>query len=171
LARNLKCWGMSNKLNILLSPKPTDEQRMANEHTRYLFIMAMMNMDDKMLMRVLAKNGVFFGNMNNWQAAHWLRGKFKNFDICAYHSKFKFGFSNEIYPGAEVLEFTYSDADFGAENEDTFQDLFLEESKQSKKRELKLRFVALFKESKIVDLRLVKNMLCHKTIQKLQKDN
>jgi hypothetical protein len=163
---------MSNKLNILLSPKPTDEQRMANEHTRYLFIMAMMNMDDKMLMRVLAKNGVFFGNMNNWQAAHWLRGKFKNFDICAYHSKFKFGFSNEIYPGAEVLEFTYSDVDFGEfDDENKLSAPHEEETKKTNKNEMTLRLVIQFKDRKVIDLRLVKNIICTESIKRFQNNN
>ncbi len=133
--------------------------------------MAMMNMDDKMLLTLMSKRGRFFGNLNSWQAAHWLRDKFKNFDLFAYSSNFNFGISNELYPGSEVFEFTYADADFRAENENTLKDLFSEESKESKKREIKLRLVALFKESKIVDLRIVKNMLCYKTIQKLQKDN
>lgn len=161
---------MSNKVNIHLSPKPNDDERIANEHTRYLFIMAMMNMDDKMIMRILDKDASFFGKLNNWQAANWLRTKFKNFDAFGFHSKFKFGFSNEIYPGAEVFEFTYSDANF--DELDGENKYCVSQSPNSPgKNEIKLRLVIQFKNRKVTDIRLVKNLISSDNMKKFENNN
>ncbi len=161
---------MNNKLNTILSPKPSDEQRKANEHTRYLFIMAMMNMDDRMLLHLLAKEGQFFGYMNKWQVAHWLRGKFNNFDRFAYHSTIKTGFSNEIFPGAEVFEFTYTDADFD-EEDNLFTGLPEDEKRKFNKRESVIRLVLQFGNRHITGMRLTKTMFSTQLNEKYQINN
>lgn len=162
---------MSNKLNIILSPKPTEDQRKANEHIRYLFIMAMMNMDEKMLLNLLAKDGLFFGNKNCWQAAHWFRAKFNNFDRFAYNAHLNLGISNEFYPGAEVFEFIYSDADFSEEDNNLFTGLPEDEKKDLNKRESVIRIVLQFGERKIKGIRIIKSMLTNQLNEKYQLNN
>jgi hypothetical protein len=162
---------MRKGLNTVLSPKVNDEQKRSNEHIRYLFIMAMMNLDDKMLLSLLDKEGKFLRCINNWQAAHWFRAKFNNFDRFGYHVKLNLGVSNEIYPGAEVFEFVYTDADFNEDQNDVFSGLPEEERKKLNKRECVLRIVVQFGKRKISDLRIINKMVTTQTAEKLQLNN
>lgn len=53
-------------MKTLLANKQTDEQKRSNEYARYQFIMAMMNMDERMIGVLLKKDCKFLGNMNSW---------------------------------------------------------------------------------------------------------
>ena len=59
-----------------IANKQNSEQKKSNDFARYNFILAMMNMDEKMVGPLLRENSKFLGYMNNWQLLHWLKNQF-----------------------------------------------------------------------------------------------
>ena len=54
-----------------------DEHIKANENIRYLFIKAMMDLNEKAIFCLLNENSCFFGIKYNWQLIYFIKRKFK----------------------------------------------------------------------------------------------
>jgi hypothetical protein len=152
----------------LIANKQTDEQKRSNEYARYQFIMAMMNMDEKMLIPWLKKEGKFLGHLNTWQFLNWLRKQFTTLNPNMFHSKFKEGISLDYYPGSDMFEFSYAPMEnnnfFTYEEQD-------EEAIFNSKMAFSIKLVLLFENGKIADIRVPKKMICNAKTKRMQNEN
>ena len=152
-------------MKTLLANKQNEEQKKANENARYLFIMAMMNLDEKVIFTLLNKNSKFLGNKNNWQFSNWLKNQFKGLIDFGFHSQFSEGISLDYYPGSETLSFYYSpmgsDEDIDNDTFDNFKDPKIK----------KLCFALNFNAGKIIDIRLSKKSIELSHLTKLKLEN
>jgi hypothetical protein len=152
-------------MKTLLANKQTEEQIKANENARYLFIMAMMNLDEKAIFCLLNKSSFFLGNKNNWQFIHWLKGQFKGLMDCGFHSKFSEGISLDYYPGSETLSFFY----YPMQNNENFEtDPFADFNDDQIRA---LRFVLSYNNGKIIDIKQSKRTIIHDLINKFKIEN
>ena len=154
----------------LLAKKQSADQKKSNDFARYNFILAMMNMDEKMLGPLLKENSKFLGYMNNWQLLHWLKNQFDTLNTRMFHSKFEEGISLDYYPGSEMYEFSYAPMS-NSENDnfqthDEYQNSIFKDNIT-----LKIKLVLLFENGKIVDIRVPTNYTSLKQINKFQIEN
>jgi hypothetical protein len=156
-------------MKTLLANKQTEEQKQTNSFVRYQFIMAMMNMDERMIEQLLKKDAIFLGKLNNWQLLYWLKKQFAKLKTQMFHSKIQEGISLDYYPGAEIFEFSYAPMD---DNNGEFFDEGLDEKDIFEgKTVLRLKLVLLFENGKISDIRIPKNTICSERIKKYQHEN
>lgn len=154
----------------LLAKKQNSEQKKSNDFARYNFILAMMNMDEKMLGPLLKKDSKFMGYMNNWQFLHWLRNQFKKLDTRMFQSKFSEGISLDYYPGSEMFEFSYapmrnSEGESFQTHEEYQNSVFKDDVT------IKIKLVLLFENGKIADVRVPKKFATNEVISKFQNEN
>ena|ERR1035437_25683 len=158
-------------MKTLIASKQTEEQRRSNEYIRYQFIVAMMNMDEKMIQPLLKKEAKFFGHMNSWQLLHWFKKQFSTLGTPMVHSKFNEGISIDIYPGSDMFEFSFAPMDENTSVEDTFLGRLKEEAIFSSKNTLKLTLVLVFENGKIADMRIPKKTICFEKAKRFQEEN
>jgi hypothetical protein len=154
----------------LLAKKQSADQKKSNDFARYNFILAMMNMDEKMVGPLLKENSKFLGYMNNWQLLHWLKNQFDTLNTRMFHSKFEEGISLDYYPGSEMYEFSYAPMS-NSENDifqtyDEYQDSIFKNDIT-----LKIKLVLLFENGKICDMRIPNRVASVEKITKFQNDN
>jgi len=154
----------------LLAKKQSLDQKKSNDFARYNFILAMMNMDEKMVGPLIKENSKFFGYMNNWQLLHWLKNQFDTLNTRMFHSKFEEGISMDYYPGSEMYEFSYAPMSNGSNDNfqtyDEYQDSIFKNDIT-----LKIKLVLLFENGKICDLRIPNRVASVEKITKLQNEN
>jgi hypothetical protein len=153
-----------------IANKQNSEQKKSNDFARYNFILAMMNMDEKMVGPLLKENSNFLGYMNNWQLLHWLKNQFDKLNTRMFHSKFVEGISLDYYPGSEMYEFYYAPMSIG--NNDNFESY--EEYQNSIFKDdkiIKIKLVLLFENGKITDMRVPNKIAYGDKIKKLQLEN
>lgn len=155
-------------MKTLLANKQTEEQKKANDNVRYLFIMAMMNLDEKAIFSLLNKNSLFLGNKNNWQFTNWLSKQFDSFKSFGFHSRFSEGISLEQYPGSETLNFFFSPME---KSENFFDEEYNPFADLNNEKIIKLSFVLNFDNGKIKDIRLVFRSVNNEQIKKYQLEN
>ena len=158
-------------MKTLLANKQTDEQKRSNEYARYQFILAMMNIDERLISVLLKKDGRFLCNKNKWQSLYWFKKQFSKLNPQMFHSNFKEGISLDCYPGSDILEFSYAPIE-----ENSCDDPFLieeqdEEAIFNSKTAFKIRLVLLFENGKIADIRVPNKMVNLEISKKLQKEN
>jgi hypothetical protein len=158
-------------MKTLLANKQTEEQKQTNSFVRYQFIMAMMNMDVRMMGTLLNKDFKYLGNKNNWQLLHWLKGKFSSLNPLMFHSKLKEGISLDYYPGAETFEFTYAPMEDNNFGESYFYDEMNENDVFANKNAFTINLVLLFEDGKILDIRVPKKAVSKEIIKKYQDEN
>lgn len=152
-------------MKTLLANKQTEEQIQANENARHIFILAMMNLDEKAIFSLLNKNSFFLRTKNNWQFIHFLKEQFKVLMENGFHSKFIEGISLDYYPGSETLSFYYYPMQ---NNEDFDSDPFINMNND------KIRifnFVLSYNNGKIIDIKQPKRIILHSLIAKLKQEN
>jgi hypothetical protein len=157
-------------MKVLLAKKQTEEQIKSNEYVKFQFVMAMMNMDERMIGTLLKENGVFFGNKNNWQTLHWFKKQFKGLNNTFFNSRLKEGLSLDVYPGSIMFEFKYS-----ALNTDNFDDdpfsVEYQEALFNSKDAITITLVLLFENGKITDIRIPKRIIELSKLKQLQTEN
>lgn len=158
-------------MKTLLANKQTEEQKRSNEYARYQFILAMMNMDERMIGSLLKKGSKFLGNLNNWQLLHWLKSQFSVLNPDMFHSKFKEGISLDVYPGSDIFQFSFASMD-----DENSTDLFFTENQNedaifSGKGSFKIELVLLFENGMITDIRIPKKITCLDKSKKFQIEN
>ncbi len=158
-------------MKTLLANKQTEEQKQTNGFVRYQFIMAMMNMDDRMMGTLLNRDFKYLGNKNNWQLLNWLKGKFSTLNPLLFHSRLKEGISLDYYPGAEVFEFTYAPMEGNNNYEDYLYEDMNEKDIFANKHAFTIKVVLLFEDGKIIDLRVSNKSICKENIKKYQDEN
>ncbi len=158
-------------MKTLLANKQTDEQKRSNEYARYQFIMAMMNMDERMIGVLLKKDCKFLGNMNNWQLLHWLKSQFIKLNPHMFHSKFKEGVSLDYYPGSDIFEFSYAPMEDTSGNDLFFNEEQDEQAIFNSKMAFQIKLVLLFENGKIADIRVPKKVACLEKTKKFQNEN
>ncbi len=161
----------TKKMKTLLANKQTDDQKRSNEFARYQFIMAMMNMDEKILIPLLKKDGKFLGHLNNWQFLNWLRRHFKRINPHAFHSKFEEGISLDYYPGSEMFEFSFAPMEDNSDNRLFFNEDDAEEDVFKNKMAFQIKLVLLFENGKIADIRVPKKIASLEITKKYQQEN
>ena len=154
----------------LLAKKQSADQKKSNDVARYNFILAMMNMDEKMVGPLLKENSKFLGYMNNWQLLHWLKNQVDTLNTRMFHSKFEEGISLDYYPGSEMYEFSYAPMSNG--NNDNFQthDEY-QDSIFKNDITIKIKLVLLFENGKISDIRVPNRVASIEKITKFQIEN
>jgi hypothetical protein len=155
-------------MKILLEKNMIQNKKRSNEFARYQFIMAMMNMDEKILIPLLKKDGKFLGHLNNWQFLNWLRRHFKRLNPHAFHSKFEEGISLDYYPGSEMFEFSYAPmegSNFFAYDEQDEAAVF------NNKMAFSIKLVLLFENGKIADIRVPNKIASLDSTKKYQQEN
>ncbi len=154
----------------LLAKKQNSEQKKSNDFARYNFILAMMNMDEKMLGPLLKKDSKFMGYMNNWQFLHWLRNHFEKLNTRMFHSKFSEGISLDYYPGSETFEFSYApmsnNENESFETHEEYQNSIFKDDIT-----IKIKLVLLFENGKIADIRIPRKHANMEGISKFQIEN
>ena len=159
-------------MNTFLAHKQNEEQKRSNDYARYQFIMAMMNIDERMIGGLLKKNGKYLGNLNNWQTLHWFKSKFSGLDPNMFHSKFNEGISVDVYPGSEIFEFSYVPMESEFNNDNFFNEENLNEDDIFlNKKAFHLKLVLLFENGKIIDIRIPKIVISKERINDLQCKN
>ena len=154
----------------LLAKKQSADQKKSNDFARYNFILAMMNMDEKMVGPLLKENSKFLGYMNNWQLLHWLKNQFDTLNTRMFHSKFEEGISLDYYPGSEMYEFSYAPMS-NSENDifqthDEYQNSIFKDDIT-----LKIKLVLLFENGKIADIRVPKKNIKLNELEQLIYNN
>ena len=157
-------------MKTLLSAKQTEEQKSSNEVIQFQFVLALMNMDEKMIAPFLKKDSKFMGTMNDWQFLHWLRKQFSKLQSKGIDTRFKQGISLDFYPGSEMLEFSYAPMQEVDESFNFFAS-YEEQNPISHKPEMVLRFVLLIEDGKIADIRRCRKYALPENAKKLQIDN
>lgn len=155
-------------MKTLLANKQTEEQKKANDNVRHLFIMSMMNLDEKAIFSLLNKNSLFLGNKNNWQFTYWLSKQFDSFKSFGFHSRFSEGISLGQYPGAETLNFFFCPME---KSENIFDEEYNPFADLNNKKITKFSFVLNFDNGKIRDIRLVYRSIDNEQIKKYQIEN
>jgi hypothetical protein len=158
-------------MKSLLADIQTAEQMQLNEHTRHLFIMAMMNLDESMIGLLLKEDCKFLGHLNNWQLLHWFRSQFDKLNSKAFHSKFTFGISLDYYPGADMLEFSYSPISEDCKSVLDFNRESNDEATFKSEKAFKIKLVLLYENGKIADIRMPKKFACVEKTKIFQKEN
>ncbi len=158
-------------MEILLAPKQTADQKKANEYVSYQFVMAMMSMDERMVLPLLKKDARFMGNMTNWQFVNWLAKQFAPLKSTYFGAQFKEGISLDTYPGCEMFEFAFSHYHSDAIDEDFFNGKDLESNKSIKSEKVVIMMVLLFENGQITDIRIPKKVICLEKINKYQIEN
>ena len=158
-------------MKTFLVKKQTVEEKRANEFARYQFIMAMMNLDERMIGLILKKDCRFLDNRNNWQLLHWLKGQFSKLNPHMFHSKFEESISLDYYPGSDIFEFYYAPiADYNNDGIDTNEDQGEVDVFKSKMA-FNIKLVLLFEEGKIADIKVPQKAVCLEKIRKFQNEN
>lgn len=156
-------------MKALLANKQTDEQKRSNEYARFQFIMAMMNMDESMLIPFLKDSGSFLGHLNTWQLMNHLRKQFNRIHPSLFQSRLRECVSLDIYAGSDAFEFSYApapDNDMTVYDEDQDYDAFFKNAKA-----FKIILVVIFENGKIVDIRIPKTIACLGKTKKFQNEN
>lgn len=161
-----------NNMRTLLATKQNEEQKRSNDYARYQFIMAMMNIDDRMIGVLLKKNRRYLGNLNSWQVLHWFNNKFSKLDSNMFHSKYTEGISLDVYPGAEMFEFSFAPM----ESNYNYDPLLSNENHNenaifSSKKAFHIKLVLLFEDGQIADIRIPKIFISKEKIKNLQCKN
>lgn len=143
-------------MQTLLAKKQTEEQKQLNETTRYQFLLAVLNMDEKMLRPLLKKDNIFFGHMNYWQVLHWFRKQFELLPKGGYYSQYKEYLSLDFYPGTINFEFSYGPMEaLFTDPSNPLEVINLEQVFESKNVS-KLKLSLQFENGLITDIRIPK---------------
>jgi hypothetical protein len=156
-------------MKTLLARKQTDEQRTLNDLARYQFIMAMMNVDESMLIPYLKDNGSFLGYMNKWQLMNYLRMQFNRIQPFLFQSRLREGISLDIYAGSDTFEVSYApvtNIDMTSYDENQDYEMFFNNSKS-----FKILLVVIFENGKITDIRMPKKIAYKKQVSRFQIEN
>ena len=156
-------------MKTLLARKQTDEQRTLNDLARHQFIMAMMNMDESMLIPYLKDSGSFLGYLNKWQLMNYLRKQFNRIQPCLFQSRLREGISLDIYAGSDVFEVSYAPVtnnDMTSYDENQDYEVFFNNAKS-----FKLTLVVIFENGKITDIRIPKKVAFLKETKRFQQEN
>jgi hypothetical protein len=145
------------KIMNLISHKQNKKEKKANDHTKYQFIIAVMNLDEILLSKLLSKDSIYMGRYNYWQILHWFRNKFSKLNNDMFHSKFIENISIDAYPGSIAFEFSFAPYSID-ENTDPFG---IEINDEIFKNEKAITFtlVLLFDNGKIIDIRMPKKIM------------
>jgi hypothetical protein len=149
------------KMNLAL--KQTIDEMKANQAISELFIMAVMNMDEKMIKSLLMPNRRYLGKLNIWETAYWFKQKFALAQGENLRINFTKGISLDYYPGAEYYEFRFVFLDPFIDLEDP--DYNFGEVDHSSKCNFKIRLVLSFENGKIEDMRIPKAIQDGKKIE------
>jgi len=147
-------------MKTLLAAQQSELQKKSNDYVKYQFIMAMMNMDERMIKPLLSKNFKFNGNMNDWHLLHWLKSRFEKFYAIMHETRHEEGISLDVYPGANMLEFCYIPMELNNGLPNT-----------SESGKLRIRFVLLYENGEISELRVPKMVLSIEKTKKCQNEN
>jgi hypothetical protein len=158
-------------MKTLLANKQTEEQKRSNEYARYQFILAMMNMDERMIGSLLKKESKFLGNLNNWQLLHWLKSQFSVLNPQMFHSKFTEGVSLDVYPGSDMFQFSFAPMDDENSNGLFFTENQDEDAVFSCQGSFKIELVLLFENGVIADIRIPKKITCLDKSKRFQIEN
>ena len=156
-------------MKTLLARKQTDEQRTLNDFARYQFIMAMMNMDESMLIPFLKNSGIFLGHLNKWQLMNYLRKQFNRIQPCLFQSRLREGISLDIYAGSDTFEVSYapvSNNDTTSYDENQDYEVFFNNAKS-----FKITLVVIFENGKITDIRIPRKVAFLKESKRFQQEN
>lgn len=156
-------------MKTLLARKQTDEQRTLNDLARYQFIMAMMNMDESMLIPYLKDNISFLGYLNKWQLMNYLRKQFNRIQPCLFQSRLREGISLDIYAGSDAFEVSYAPLtsnDMTSYDESQDFEVFFNNAKS-----FKITLVVIFENGKIADVRIPKKVAFLKETKRFQQEN
>ena len=151
-------------MKTLLARKQTDEQRTLNDLARYQFIMAMMNMDESMLIPYLNDSFCFLGYLNKWQLMNYLRKQFNRIQPCLFQSRLREGISLDIYAGSDAFEVSYAPV---TNNDMTSCD----EEFFNNEKSFILTLVVIFEDGKIKDIRIPKKIALKKQTVRFQNEN
>jgi hypothetical protein len=158
-------------METLIFNKQTEEQILSNEMARYQFIMAMMNMDIKMIVPLLNLENKFLGYMNSWQLHKWFQNQFGIMNPLMFQSRFKEGISLDYYPGSDYFEFYYAPIDDNFEESLSLTEEQIDEVVFNNKLAITIKLVLLFKNGKVADIRIPKNVAYIEEKKKFQLEN
>lgn len=135
-----------------LALKQTNDEMRANQSVSELFIMAVMNMDEKMIKSLLIPNRRYLGNLNVWETTYWFKKKFELALGENLRINFTKGISLDYYPGAEYYEFRFVFLDPFMDLEDP--EYNFAEVDQPSTYDFRIRVVLSYENGKIADIRI-----------------